>query len=160
MRAPSLSPRAVGLPRLARWGTVLLLSLLTCVLAAPAVARAASSADRCTQVASRAGFAQNGLVVAVAIGMAESGCNRYARGYNGPTRGCPYGSVDRGMWQINSCYHAEVSDDCAYRAQCNANAAYRISAGGRTFRPWAAYTNGRYRAHLGQARAAVARLSG
>jgi hypothetical protein len=63
------------------------------------------------------------------------------------------------MWQINSCYHAEVSDDCAYRAQCNANAAYRISAGGTNFGPWSTYRSGRYRAYLDEAQASVDRLS-
>jgi Lysozyme like domain len=157
MRAPSFV-RAVRLPWCARVGAVVLLSALTCVFWTPPTARAGSSADLCAQVGARAGFAGRGLVVAVAIGLAESSCNRLARGYNEATHGCPSGSVDRGMWQINSCYHAEVSDDCAYRAHCNATATYRISAGGTDFRPWTTYRSGRYRAYLWQARAAVDRL--
>lgn len=157
MRALSFV-RAVRLPWCARVGAVVLLSTLTCVVSSPVTARAASSADRCAQVGAGAGFAGRGLVVAVAIGLAESNCNRFARGYNGATPGCPWGSVDRGMWQINSCYHAEVTDDCAYQADCNATASYRISAGGTDFRPWATYRSGRYRAYLRQAQAAVDRL--
>jgi hypothetical protein len=157
MRAPSFV-RAARLPWCARVGAVVLLSALTCVFWTPPTARAASSADVCAEVGSGAGFEGRGLVVAVAIGLAESGCNELARGYNGATRGCPWGSVDRGMWQINSCYHAEVTDDCAYQADCNATASYRISAGGTDFRQWSTYRNGRYRAYLRQARAAVDRL--
>jgi hypothetical protein len=157
MRAPSFF-RAVRLPRCALVGVVVLLSALTCVFSTPATARAASSADLCAQAGARAGFAGERLVVAVAIGLAESSCNRFARGYNRATRGCPSGSVDRGMWQINSCYHAEVSNACAYHVHCNAHATYRISAGGTNFRPWTTYRTGRYHAYLRQARAAVYRL--
>ena len=31
-----------------------------------------------------------------------------------PTKGCPDGSVDRGIAQINDCYHPEVTDEQAY----------------------------------------------
>ncbi|WP_158550882.1 transglycosylase SLT domain-containing protein [Geodermatophilus sp. TF02-6] len=132
-------------------------------LAAPAPAMAASDAsssasDLCAKAASRAGFTGNRLVTAVAVGMAESGCNPTAYHANGPTKGCSQGSVDRGLWQINNCYHPSVSKSCAYDAQCNANAAYRISSGGATWRPWAAYNNGRYKAYLAQAKTAVDRL--
>ena len=132
-------------------------------VATPATAQAATlpttAADLCAQTAAHAGFTGTSLVTAVAVGMAESGCNPAAHAPNGPTAGCPNGSMDRGMWQMNSCYHPEVSRACAYDAQCNANAAYRISSRGTTFKPWAAHNNGRYLAYLAQAQAAVARLS-
>jgi hypothetical protein len=139
-----------------------LVLLVGMAITAPTRADAASrGADLCAQVGSRAGFGRSStLVTAVAVGMAESGCSSAAVNRNGPTRGCPRGSVDRGMWQINSCHHPGISAACARAAQCNANAAYRISHSGKTFRPWAAYNNGRYRANLGLARAAVARLRG
>ncbi len=60
----------------------------------------------------------------------------------------PWRSVDRGLWQINSHWHAEVSDDCAYRALCNARNAYRISNGWRDFTPWATYNNKMYLEHF------------
>jgi hypothetical protein len=35
-------------------------------------------------------------------------------------------SVDRGLWQINSYYHSEVSQECAYDALCSTKEAIRI----------------------------------
>ena len=146
-----------------RLGIVVILALVALVVPAPAMAAADTSssaaADLCAKVASRAGFSGSRLVTAVAVGMAESSCRPDAYLSNGPTKGCPNGSVDRGLWQINSCWHPSVSKSCAYDAQCNANAAYRISSGGANWKPWVAYTNGRYKAHLAQAKAAVGRLS-
>ena len=57
-------------------------------------------------------------------------------------------SVDRGLWQINSYWHHEVSDDCAYRALCNARNAYRISNGWHDFHEWSTYTSGFYLEHF------------
>jgi hypothetical protein len=125
---------------------------------AQAAGGGSSAADLCAKTAATAGFVDRALITAVAIGLAESGCSRKASGTNGPTRGCSHGSTDRGLWQINNCYHPEVSDRCAYDSQCNANAAYAISHGGRNFSPWVTYNNGRWRTHLDQARAAVKRL--
>jgi hypothetical protein len=146
-----------------RLGIVAVLALAALAIPAPARADSAAStsaaADLCATVASRAGFTGDRLVTAVAVGMGESSCRADAQNANGPTKGCPNGSVDRGLWQINSCWHPSVSKSCAYDAQCNANAAHRISAKGTNFKPWVAYTNGSYRNHLEAARAAVARLS-
>ena len=149
-----------------RLGIVVILALVA--LASPAPAMAASdasdasdsaAADLCAEVASQAGFSGDRLVTAVAVGMGESSCRPDAHNANGPTKGCPNGSVDRGLWQINSCWHPSVSKSCAYDAQCNANAAHRISAKGTNFKPWVAYTNGSYTKYLAEARAAVSRLS-
>src|SRR3712207_4619802 len=147
---------------LIRSGIVVLLALVALAVPAPAKASDASTlaaVDLCATVASRAGFSGERLVTAVAVGMGESSCRPGAQNANGPTKGCPNGSVDRGLWQINSCWHPSVSASCAFDAQCNANAAYRISAKGSNFTPWVAYTNGSYRNHLDAARAAVNRLS-
>ena len=146
-----------------RPGIVVVLALIALAVPAPAMAASDTStsaaADQCASVASRAGFSGDRLVTAVAVGMGESSCRADAQNANGPTKGCPNGSVDRGLWQINSCWHPSVSKSCAYDAQCNANAAYRISTKGTNFKPWAAYTNGSYRNHLEAARAAVGRLT-
>ncbi|SDL76345.1 hypothetical protein SAMN05660642_00733 [Geodermatophilus siccatus] len=146
-----------------RLGIVAVLALAALAVPAPARADSAAStsaaADLCATVASRAGFTGDRLVTAVAVGLGESSCRADAQNANGPTKGCPNGSVDRGLWQINSCWHPSVSKSCAYDAQCNANAAHRISAKGTNFKPWVAYTNGSYRKHLEAARAAVGRLS-
>ena len=100
---------------------------------------ALSNAQVCGAVAAKAGFSYNNyistnagsypvIVVAVAVALAESGCqwNIYlcnpslAYGYYPPVS-CPSGttSYDRGLWQINSYYHNEVSDSCAFQVQCN-----------------------------------------
>ena len=155
-------PLPVGAVPALRLGIVAVLALVA--LAVPAPARAApdasarAAADVCASVGSRAGFTGDRLVTAVAVGMGESSCRPNAQNATGPTKGCPNGSVDRGLWQINSCWHPSVSKSCAYDAQCNANAAYRISSRGGNFRPWVAYANGSYRNHLDAARAAVGRL--
>lgn len=158
----------LGMRRLARAvrptrpGIVVVLALVALVLPTPAMAAsdasASAAADLCAKVASRAGFSGDSLVTAVAVGMGESSCRPDAYNSNGPTKGCPNGSVDRGLWQINNCWHPSVSKNCAYDAQCNASAAYRISAKGANFKPWVAYTNGSYRNHLDDARAAVGRV--
>jgi hypothetical protein len=116
----------------------------------------ARGADLCASVGNQAGFPRNDrLVLAVAIGLAESSCNTAATHRN-PGRSC---SVDRGLWQINGCSHPEVSVSCAFQARCNAKAAYRISARGTNFRPWATYGGGQYRRFMAPARAAVNRLA-
>jgi hypothetical protein len=118
----------------------------------------ARGADLCAHVGAQAGFRRGDrLVIAVAIGLAESGCRPGASHRNG-SHGCRGGSMDRGLWQINGCSHPEVSAGCAYQAACNARAAYRISAGGTNFRAWATYGGGQYRRFLAPARAAVHRL--
>jgi hypothetical protein len=119
-----------------------------------------AQAVNCANPAKAAGFPKDRAVTAVAVGMAESTCTASARASNGPTSGCPNGSVDRGMWQINSCYHSEVSDTCAFNATCNAQAAYRISSSGTNWTPWSTYNNGAYRSHLSEAQAAVDQVYG
>ena len=85
--------------------------------------------------AAQAGFTGQGLRLAVAVGLAESGGNPAARGPNPPTPGCPAGSTDRGAWQLNTCYHPEVADACADDLACAAKATYRISAAAATGAP-------------------------
>jgi len=116
-------------------------------------------ADGLAVAAAQAGFSGQGLRLAVAVGMAESGGNPIARNPNQPTPGCPAGSLDRGAWQLNSCYHPEVGDACADDLACAAEATYRISAGGSDWREWTTYTSGAYRAQLGAAAQAIATLA-
>ncbi len=119
--------------------------------------RPASVGDalHCARPAHRVHFKRDRAVVAVAVGMAESYCRKDATGHNPPTSGCPHGSDDRGLWQINSCYHSEVSDHCAYKPTCNARAAKHISDHGKDWSPWSAYGSGAYRQFLGVAQLAV-----
>ena len=81
--------------------------------------------------------------VAAAIAMAESSGRVRAVGRNRKPR-----SIDRGLFQINSRWHLEVSNACAFDARCNAEAAYRISEGGRDWRQWTTWHSGAYRAYL------------
>jgi len=57
-------------------------------------------------------------------------------------------SIDRGLFQINDCWHPDVSIDCAFDMKCNIKEAYRISNGGTNWQPWFGYTNGHYRKFL------------
>ena len=134
-------------------------------------AQVSRAAQTCAGYAAAAGWANNGqyggdLVIAVAVCVAESGgqssvyyCDGTGTvGYYPPVQ-CPTGSYDRGLWQINSKYHPEVTDACAFRAQCNADAAYQISDQGTDFAPWAVYDTDAYAQYLGAAQQAVAGLT-
>jgi lysozyme-like protein/ricin-type beta-trefoil lectin protein len=131
----------------------------------------ARAARTCAAHAAAAGWADNGsyggyLVTAAAVCVAESGGNPRiyycdatgAVGFYPPVR-CAKGFYDRGLWQLNSRYQAGVSDICAFRAQCNANAAYRISDAGTSFAPWMVYGSDSYTRYLDAAQAAVDRLT-
>ena len=97
-----------------------------------------------------AGWRGNALLTAVAIQMAENGAHDATLWVSDPpTAGCPNGSWDRGLWQINSCYHPEVSNAQAASPSGNAAAAYAISNGGKDFSPWATYNSGAYKAYIG-----------
>lgn len=104
-------------------------------------------------VAYRAGFTEEtALTRAVAVALAESGGNTLAVNINtDSTR-----SRDRGLWQINDRWHPEVSDAAAFDPAQAAAATYRISNGGKSWSPWATWTNGSATAQLGRARLAAA----
>lgn len=105
--------------------------------------------------AQKAGFTGNGLVLAVAIALTESGGVTNATGMNRSGAGRQVTSIDRGLWQINNVYHPEVSDACAYDPTCAAQAAYRISRSGTNWSPWTTYTTGAYRTNMSAALKAV-----
>lgn len=116
---------------------------------------------KCAKAADSAGWSGTDLLIATAVSMAESTCNPSATGTNPPTEGCPAGSRDRGIFQINDCYHSEVSDACAYDLQCNADAAYQIYRdASSTFQPWTAYKLRTFKAYLNESRKAVKRVTG
>ncbi|WP_052685006.1 FG-GAP-like repeat-containing protein [Lentzea aerocolonigenes] len=121
---------------------------LTCLVLP---AQAAGDIDLCVSNGRTAGFTGEKLVVAVAVGMAESRCDPSARYVNSDS----HNSVDRGLWQINDYWHPEVSDSCAYNAACNAREAYRISDQGTDWTPWSTYKSGRYKSFVDDARAAI-----
>jgi Lysozyme like domain/Putative peptidoglycan binding domain len=94
------------------------------------------------------------LAIAAAIAGAESGLRGTAVNRNRPTAGCPDGSTDVGLWQINDCYHPEVSASCARDAACNAAAMAAISRGGTDWTPWSTYKNAAYLTFVPDAKAA------
>jgi hypothetical protein len=106
------------------------------------------SAVQIARLAQQAGFTGNDWVVSVAIAEAESSGWTHARLID---TDC---SVDRGLWQINSYWHGEVSDACAFDPSCNANATHTIWASGG-WTQWTTYNNGAYLSHMSEAQAAV-----
>lgn len=90
-----------------------------------------------------AGFRGNAQITAVAIATAESGLRDDARHVN------PGGTVDRGIVQFNSYYHREVSDACAYDAQCAFDQFYRVSSHGTNFHAWTTYNVGAHLRYMG-----------
>jgi hypothetical protein len=126
----------------------------------PAAAIPAAAVTVCAKVAWKTGFSYTStintsagavrqVVLAVAVAMAESSCNPGAVYTN------PGGCRDRGLWQIDDCYHRDVNDACAFQIQCNANAAWNISNRGTNWAPWSTYTSGVWKQYLPSARAAV-----
>lgn len=94
--------------------------------------------------------------LATAIVMAESGGDTTA--YRPPSRN-PLGGEDRGLWQINSKAHPDVSDADAYNPWTATRHAFRMSDGFIDFGAWNVGPNsyGRDRtATLGMARARAA----
>jgi hypothetical protein len=106
------------------------------------------------QWAYQGGFRGHNLVLATAVAMAESGGDQDATLVNTDR----YHSTDRGLWQINDHWHAEVSNSCAFDPVCAATEANRISRQGNDWSPWAAYKNGSYQKYIAAAQAAVAKL--
>lgn len=70
------------------------------------------------------------------------------------------GNVDRGLWQISSKWHPEVSDEAAYDVQRSTEAALRISSGGTDFTPWHATRHPNWSTHLRTAQQAIAEYEG
>src|SRR5438445_513524 len=111
------------------------------------------SAVQIAQLAQSAGFTGNDWTISVAIAEAESA------GWTHATLVDSDCSVDRGLWQINSYWHSEVSDSCAFTPSCAAQATHTIWANGG-WTQWTTYTNGAYQAHMAEAQAAVNQVSG
>lgn len=73
--------------------------------------------------------------MAAAIALAESSGNPNSENHNTD------GSIDRGLWQINSVHGAQST----FNIPANTKAAISISSNGRDWSPWATYKNGAYR---------------
>ena len=67
---------------------------------------------------------------ALAIAMCESKLNVDAINLNKSH------SLDRGIFQINQKFHTEVTNECAFNAKCNIDAAYNIWKKNGNFNQW------------------------
>ena len=99
-------------------------------------------------LAAAAGFRGTALAMAIAVALAESSGNP------GATNLDSNGTVDRGVWQINS-VHTEFSAACDYDPPCAAGAAFAISDGGTNWGPWVTYQHGAEIVYLPEATAYV-----
>jgi hypothetical protein len=105
------------------------------------------SADQIASLAIAAGLPCDRIVLATAVALGESG------GDTGATHADDDGSIDRGLWQINSLAWPSYSTTCVFDGACNAGAMAAISGNGSNFGPWLAYTNHRYQQFLDEAQA-------
>lgn len=108
------------------------------------------SAQQVAGYAAGAGFTGTALTWAVAVALAESGGNSAAQHTN------TNGSTDRGLWQINSRAHPEVSAGQAFDPAQAARAAFTISKGGTSWTPWTTAKTGAANAMMGTAALAAA----
>jgi len=101
------------------------------------------NAELAAEAAARAGFTGNDLKVAVAIAGAESGWNPTATNHNSN------GTIDYGVWQINS-IHADILKMGAWNdVNTNAQMAMKVyKDAGNKFTPWVTYNNGTYKKFL------------
>lgn len=83
----------------------------------------------------QAGFKSTAALDAVSVALAESnGRTDVVR-----TNHDRWRSRDRGLFQINSHWHSEVSDSAAFDPKQATAAAYRISKGGTDWRAWSTW---------------------
>ncbi len=79
--------------------------------------------------------------VALAIAKCESGLNPGAKHRNRD------GSIDRGLWQWNSSAHPEITNECAYDAECSTKEFIEYQKANH-LSPWVCYSSGRYKKYL------------
>jgi hypothetical protein len=100
-------------------------------------------------VAAQAGFSGRALQTAVAISFAEDGSHDASAQHRNSN-----GTLDTGLWQINSVHPQWTSAQLVQPSQ-NAAAAYTLSAGGHDWSPWTTYNDGAYVAQMAAAARAV-----
>jgi hypothetical protein len=98
----------------------------------------------------QAGGPRSSAATAAAVAMAESSGNPSASNRNSN------GTIDRGLWQINSTHGALSTFDPAG----NARAAVKLSRYGGSWAPWSVYKSGAYRRYLDGARRVLATIGG
>lgn len=88
--------------------------------------------------------------LAAAVALAESGGNPIASNHNTD------GSIDRGLWQINSVHGAQSTFD----VNQNVKAAIAISNNGANWNPWTTFTSGAYKKFLDPSNSYTAQAPG
>lgn len=116
------------------------------------------------EILKKAGFRGDGLAMAYAIAMAESGGR--ANAYNGNAK---TGDQSYGLFQINMlgamgperrARYGLSSNEALFDALTNARVAYRMSNGGKNWQPWSTYKSGAYRDFYGGSMGATVSGSG
>lgn len=101
----------------------------------------------------QAGFRGDGLKMAYAIAMAESGGNAHAHNGNAGTGDNSYGlfqiNMLGGMGPARRKQYGLSSNDSLYDALTNAKVAFKMSHGGTAWGPWSTYTTGAYKDYYG-----------
>jgi hypothetical protein len=97
------------------------------------------------QYAAQAGFKGANLRIAVAVALAESSGRTDVVNY----LGCV------GLWQIYQRMHPKWSTAQLKNPAINAQAAYEISSGGKSWAAWTTYTSGGYKRFMSRANAAA-----
>lgn len=108
------------------------------------------SAEAIAGYAAAAGFQGSDLTTAVAVAFAESGGN--PESVNRANRN---GSVDYGLWQINTVHSDLLNGGSWSDPASNARMAYTLYKARGGFRDWAAYNNGSYLAYMPKASVAT-----
>jgi cell wall-associated NlpC family hydrolase len=92
----------------------------------------------------KAGFPEDQIGIGMAIAKGESGWNPRA------THNNSNGSIDQGIFQINSIHKARYAGQDIFDPQTNINVAYQVwkDAGG-SWRPWVVYQTGKYKQYVG-----------
>lgn len=66
------------------------------------------------------------------------------------------GNIDRGLWQISSKWHPNVSDSAAYDPEASTRYAFNLSQGGTDFNPWHATKAATFATHRATAQRMLA----
>jgi len=103
------------------------------------------------QLARAAGFPEDQIPMAVAVALAESGGNASA------THGNSNGSMDNGLWQINSVHSGRPGFENVMDPLQNAKLAFQIyKDAGNSWSPWVTAQNGLQNQFMSRGQAAVA----
>jgi len=96
-------------------------------------------------LAEMVGFPDSNLAAAIALAESNAPATH-------PPTGNPEaigdGGLSFGLWQIYTRVHPEYSQAELFDPLKNAKAAFKISEGGKNWRPWSTYRHGQYKAFL------------